>query len=591
MTLSSTFNIAIIGFGPKGLYAFERLLAHLKSKNIHIPIAIYIFNQNGYFGAGNVYRCDQPPYLIMNYANRNIDAWSRKLPEAIVEDSPSFAEWLAAKMGTSIKTIQDKFAPRSLVGQYLLETFAELKRKAPANVEIIPYVATVQRISKCNERFVLHTKENKEVGQVVFDTLMLTTGHLGNGAHFDSENTSDTNIDFIYPTSSKLSFIEANSKVAIKGFGLTCIDAILALTEGRGGTFELKAGKNLSYLASGFEPQKIYPFSRTGPPMIPRGDAPEDNSSLHYFSKENIAALQTKPYCSFQKDILPLIKKEFKFSYYTVLFKKYGWDLEFHSDDTKVKSQIDHFHKSYPSEEKFCWDFIVNPFQGHEQLSHNEVEGYMKFLIREADAGTSQSGYMTAAATWRKISPVFNELYSFSGLDADSHQRFDNFYFGVFNRIAYGPPVDNMKKMIALAEAGLVDFSFVRSPRVATSTDTNGAGYSLEQGQNKTTANYLINARVPKNDRNLLYSNLLEDGLAREYVNQNEGNYTPRNMDIDAKGHLIDSLGNLQKRIRLYGTPTEGATFDNDTLSRHRNNLASEWAQDIAALLKQKQNF
>jgi hypothetical protein len=39
----------------------------------------------------------------------------------------------------------------------------------------------------------------------------------------------------------------------------------------------------------------------------------------------------------------------------------------------------------------------------------------------------------------------------------------------------------------------------------------------------------------------------------------------------------------------MYGTPTEGVTFDNDTLSRKRNNFASHWAQDIAALLLKKE--
>ena len=102
---SSTFNVGIIGLGPKGLYALERLLAQIKSKNIQVPIAIHIYNQNPFFGAGNVYRNDQASYLIMNYANKNIDIWSRELPEAIVKETPNFSEWLAKKTGTSIESL------------------------------------------------------------------------------------------------------------------------------------------------------------------------------------------------------------------------------------------------------------------------------------------------------------------------------------------------------------------------------------------------------------------------------------------------------------------------------------------------------
>lgn len=73
MQAASTFNIAIIGVGPRGLYGFERLLAQIKKRRLKQPIAIHLFNQNKFFWAGNIYRSDQPPYLIMNYANKNIN--------------------------------------------------------------------------------------------------------------------------------------------------------------------------------------------------------------------------------------------------------------------------------------------------------------------------------------------------------------------------------------------------------------------------------------------------------------------------------------------------------------------------------------
>ena len=60
-------NIAIVGFGPKGFYAFERLVAQLKARKVKKPIAIHLFNQNEFFAAGNVYRPDQPSYLLMQY--------------------------------------------------------------------------------------------------------------------------------------------------------------------------------------------------------------------------------------------------------------------------------------------------------------------------------------------------------------------------------------------------------------------------------------------------------------------------------------------------------------------------------------------
>lgn len=45
----------------------------------------------------------------------------------------------------------------------------------------------------------------------------------------------------------------------------------------------------------------------------------------------------------------------------------------------------------------------------------------------------------------------------------------------------------------------------------------------------------------------------------------------------------------MQESISLYGTPTEGLTLDNDTLSRKRNDFASQWAQDVALAIENKE--
>jgi hypothetical protein len=77
--------------------------------------------------------------------------------------------------------------------------------------------------------------------------------------------------------------------------------------------------------------------------------------------------------------------------------------------------------------------------------------------------------------------------------------------------------------------------------------------------------------------------------LVRPFTNNNSGFYNPGSFDIDSKGRAYARGGPIQENITMYGTPTEGVTFDNDTLSRKRNNFASHWAQDIAALLLKKE--
>ena len=63
---TETFHIGIVGFGPKGLYSFERLLAYLNHFKVETQVHIHLFNESSSFGAGWVYHKDQPEYFLMN---------------------------------------------------------------------------------------------------------------------------------------------------------------------------------------------------------------------------------------------------------------------------------------------------------------------------------------------------------------------------------------------------------------------------------------------------------------------------------------------------------------------------------------------
>jgi len=308
MQATSTFNIAIIGVGPKGFYGFERLLAQIRERKLKQPIAIHLFNQNKFFGAGNVYHNDQADFLIMNYANKNINIWSEAQPKAINEETPNFISCLSKENESSIDQLAEGFASRAVVGSYLIDGFTRLCEKLPKNIKLFAHIATVTDIEKCGNRFRLHTQDQAEGEFVAFDKLLLTTGHLGCGAGFLKAHHSGQYIDFVYPTSLALGHIKAWSLVAIKGFGLTCIDAILALTEGRGGHFETFGSGKLTYTSSGKEPDRIFSFSRTGLPMVPRTGKADDKMPLHFLREDVLASFKKAKSVSFKQTLLPLIR-------------------------------------------------------------------------------------------------------------------------------------------------------------------------------------------------------------------------------------------------------------------------------------------
>ena len=587
MNYDTIYKIGIIGFGPKGFYGFERLIAYLNEAEISKSIEVHIFNTTSFLASGDVYRTDQPEYLIMNYANRNINSWVLKEPFSIASATPDFVTWLTAKGYTN--AAPGKYAPRALVGSYLVDCYQLVLEQLPKNVKVFTHIGKVTDMIKQNENYQVFYTDRKSGEQdvVACNNALFTTGHQSFKAHKPESEISDNKIDFIYPTNEKLSPVTPQSQVAIKGFGLTAIDAILALTEGRGGVFKKNEKGILKYIPSEKEPYKIYPFSRTGLPMVPRNGSPTSEITLQFFTEEVVQNLKANKPISFNNTLLPLIQKEFYYAFYSVLFKNQGHQFYYDDDFTVMQNQVQYFHEDYPESPVFNWETIVNPFKDEPKLSTVVLQVYVEFLIDEAKLGEDKSPFMAAVATWRKISPVFNELYSFGGLDAESHKEFNDHYFGLFNRISYGPPVKNMQKMLALCKAGILDFSYAKSASITQNNENGNFTLQVENGQT-TEINYLVNATIARAKesgfKNELYQNLNKNGIIREYKNST---YVPGCLEINAKGNPVSEAGIVNNDITFYGTPTEGITCDNDTLSRTRNDFATNWAKETCtAILK-----
>ena len=591
MENTQSYKIGIVGFGPKGFYAFERLIAYIKAYNLFEHIQVHIFNSTGFLASGDVYRQDQPEYLIMNYTNGNISGWALQEPFSVVPKTPDFVSWLGNNNYGS--TSPNSYAPRALVGEYLSDCYHQVMEHLPDNVEVIDHIGLVTNVVKNNNEYQLHFKNDGLSQEYVVncDKVLFATGHNTFRSQRDRSIDNAKKINFIYPTNDTLKHLKKDSLVGIKGFGLTAIDAILALTEGREGTFVKNEKGVLKYEASGKEPFKIYPFSRTGLPMIPRNGSTESSIELHYFTQECMAHLKENKPVSFECTVLPLIKKEFYFAYYSVLFKNYGHQFYYDEDFTVLENQVQYFHEDYPESPIFNWDSIVNPFNDEPILSTVLLQCYLEFLIQEAKKGEDESPFMAAVGAWRKISPLFNELYSFGGLDAASHKLFDTYYFGLFNRLSYGPPVQNMQKMLALCKAGILDFTYIKASTITENTMDDNYTLQLNDAQ-ATELNYIVNATISRAREgefiNELYQNLIKNGLVRAFQNKLNTSYSPGCVDIDENGNAINAHGKVDSHITFYGTPTEGITCDNDTLSRSRNNFATIWAKQTCNTILKK---
>jgi len=582
----SILSVAIIGFGPKGLYALERLIANLVFIKNYKNVEIHIYNNTSFLGSGDVYRTDQPAYLLMNYANCKIGFKNTELPELNLPDFKEFIPWLASRSNKTPEELKYQYSARKTIGKYLEYCFSKLLEALPQNVNVIQHIATVIDIIPENSDYQIITECENEQSKV--QEILLTTGHFWNRQKIIPSKKTPNYVEFIYPVMQNLQNITNKDCIAIKGIGLTFIDAVLELTQGREGRFE-RIDNTCKYVPSGKEPKAIFPYSRTGLPMIPKTGKPDSERELRFFNEEFVDNLLQKKSVSFQNDILPALEKESKFIYYQTYFEQYNLNFQGFDDTLQFELQIENFHKQFQETDFFDWNNLINPFQRKKLLTNQDILQYIDAYCDSAEQKKGISPWLEVISMWRTISTLFSKIYNFGGLTAFSQKEFDFYYFKLLNRLAYGPPVENMRKIQALVEANILDFRYARGAQIKKNEKD---GFSIHNSQFTNAIDIHINATIPrslgKEKKSGLFGNLLARGIISEFINKNEGEYATGAVLINEKGRVIDAKGNTNTHISCYGTPTEGITFDNDTLSNTKNNFSIYWAKQIAWQTQQK---
>lgn len=597
---SAVHKVAIVGGGPKGLYAFERLTSQFKARPPSNRVEIHIYNRSTFFGAGEIYRTDQPTYLITNTLIGEINMWTEKDPPPVISNPLPLTKWLHIKEG--VINNEHDYIDRATVGRYLTNGFELIASNLPENVFGKYIISEVTDLYKDGEKYALKLKtDSSSVHDKAdrYDHILLATGHPINRATeqdnnfqtFADKHDGTDFIPFIYPTEYIFLNITPGTTVGIKGMGLTFIDAVLALTEGKGGNFYRSHNEKLMYYPSGYEPKVIYPFSRSGLPMIPRQPYLWNTSPLKFFTRD-VIDVDSKKKTDFKKQILPLIKQDMIVTFYDIKMKRFGFkdDLKTCGTFEEIEQSVQQFHDKYPDVKRFDPDIFLAPLRDKIFLESESFNQYLynclNFFIKEARKGELNSPWAAVTAVWRKAVPLFCELYSFGGLTPSSQRDFDVNHRGKLNRVTFGPGVKSVEKLVALMESGILNFEIAENPDLVMDEKSGRFVLSSKLYNIRRSVDTLVDARISKvslpDDRSTLYENLLSRGLITMFKNGSEqGTYQPGSISITPEGCVIDKDGNINSNIVVNGTPTEGVTFDNDTLSTSHNNFASNWAASI----------
>lgn len=489
-------RVAIVGCGPKGTYALERLVGWSNGSAIS-GIELTVYEPNPFPGAGPAYDPRSGEHLLMNYPAAKIDLAHPRPPRGYA--GPSFVEWSGRR--------PDSYAPRAEVGGYLHEGLLGLLDDAPFAVHLHP--AGVRGLRRSSEGWIIAAGPEGDQ-EKDFDEVLLAVGHRST-------------------PSPPLSGVAAGCKVSLRGFGLTAVDLVLELTEGRGGRFAGQPWSGLTYLESNAEPMRIRPWSRSGRPMLVKPDLPVAQSTL---MSEKVGAARARLLTLRDPlDLAGLIEIEVALAVELLV-------------GCGAPAEIDRIGSWFERASRGGLPSCADPL------------GLIRHSLEVAVGGSSPGIEWAIGAAWRESYPAIVSRLSHGGLRAGDRLAFRTLA-AELERLAFGPPALNAAKLIALAETGILDLS---APTRAASPDeicldARIAPPGLHPDQDPTGS--LVSAGAV----------CVPPGL--------------RGIEIDREGRCIGEDGSPTSGLSATGRLTEDWVIGNDSLSRSLHPELDRWARRI----------
>ena len=556
---------AIVGLGPKGLYALERLLHHHALSPGQPTLEVVCFDPHPIPGAGPVYDPSQPDWLLMNFAAELVDMWVDVAPDRSAR--PDFVTWRAARDPAGVAL---RYPPRAQVGRYLNEGFESLLTALPGGVTVEVRRARVDRVRGADDGWEVRSESAGNPAAAArefarFDEVLVTVGHQGGGSGaLEATYTCPAPLaPAVFPVGEHLSpaAVPAGSVVAARGFALTFLDGALALTEGRGGSFEPVAGSEhrLRYEPGGAEIAVIYPFTRSGRPTLAKPD-PEIARAIAGLDEliagccERIDALPAR--FRIHADLIPILVDGAAGALRLAGATSECGDTRFGVD--AIRDAITALIK--PSD----------PSEAAAEIAVAQLEASIEIGCRLRPPDHRWA----LGESWRAMYPAISARLGDGGIEAREWAEFQSLATEM-ERLSFGPPPINAAKLLALIDAGRVDLGLLAGGRLEAAA---GETY-LRTATRSERIDVVVDAVLPPPGARGLKSELLEDLLTSGEAREAAGR---RGIEVCPDGRCITADGAVSRGLAVLGRPTEDWIIGNDTLSRTLHPHLDRWARGVA---------
>jgi uncharacterized NAD(P)/FAD-binding protein YdhS len=447
-------RVAIIGFGPKGLFALERLLDHARALEPGARLEIDLFEPHPSPAAGPVYDPAQPAYLRMNFAAELIDMWwpgSHAVPPTARR---SFSAWRAAQDEPD----DGAYPSRAQVGRYLSAGFEALLEHAPRSVTVRLRQTAIEDVTPSASGWDL-TSCGAHAGS--YDEVLVATGHV-QGSPFPADHWLAH--DRIPP----------GATVAVRGFALTFIDTALALTEGRTAADTVAA---------------IVPFSRTGRPMLAK---PSPHVAASIPGLASIAArgsdelLALARPVDLRRGLVPILARVVR--------------------ESLVAAGVE------PDSEPGGW--LAQAISGVPVPSDLPPAPELERSLAIGAGRAAPDLSWALGHSWRALYPALVARFGGDGLETRDWPAFHHLA-AELERVAFGPSPANAGKLLELIRSGRVDLSHVAGGRVAERHGRLFLGSAGRERAVDAVVDAVLPAAGVAVDSHSLAARLVEAGHAR----------------------------------------------------------------------------
>jgi hypothetical protein len=563
------WTLAVIGAGPRGISVLERLAARLAARPPARPVRICAIDDVE-VGAGRIWRTDQDPWYTMNTVAGQITMYSGGPDNGPWRPGagPALDEWSRSEPGV-LPLGPDDYATRETYGRYLQSVYRSVARHLPGHAELVEARARVTSLTARGTGG-WHLELDGIPRLLAADQVLLCTGHPKNAPDaFEREMLAfagrHTGVHYLCGDSAAdmdlgPQAVPPGSTIGVRGLGLSFYDVMLALTVGRGGTFEPTGDSALVYRPSGREP-RIVAGSRSGLPIPARGVNQKPGNHTYrprILTAQAVAQARWRRelatgngQLSFAQDVLPLLVRE----------------MELVHDE--VRKRAARTPGASAASAPDLWR-LARPFDGMSFTGPDEFRARLLHTVRadlaEAALGNAEGPLKATLDVLRDIRNVVREAVDFGGLLPESHdEEFAGRFLPVNALLSAGPPAERVAQLVALIEAGVVE---VVGPAAEFGTDEESGRFRISSPQVSGSTRYataLADARIPnpdvRRDTSELIRMLLDDGVIGEYHRTGPGASRPTPTGglhvTRAPFRVVAADGVVHPDLYALGIPTE----------------------------------